>query len=823
MRERFLQTLAGEETDGRPVWLMRQAGRYLPEYRALRARHSFEELGRSAELSAEVTLMPLARFDLDAAVIFADLMTPVAALGVDVRFDPGPVVDHPVRDAASFARLARPEGAIAPVVAEVIRKTRASLGDRAAVLGFAGAPWSIAAYLVEGQGRKGFPAVRSLARSAPELLDALQERLVDLVARYLREQVAAGADAVQIFDTWSGLLDEAGWRERVRPHLVSLFEQTADLGVPRIFFLQDAPHLVAAAAALPVDALSVDWRVDLPALRRRIGPKLALQGNVDPSVLLAGPAATRAAVSALLEAMPAKGHVVNLGHGILPETPVESVAAMVETVRAEARPRRRGSPSPESRPGANGGGNGRARPVAREVTADLLLTYDREGPRYTSYPTAVEFHDGVDSAVYEKLLARANELQGQPLSMYVHLPFCEERCLYCGCHVIITPHMDRAEPYLDLLAREIDLVAERLPNRREVSQLHLGGGTPTFFRPDQLNDLLAHWHSLFTPTKGAELAVEVDPRVTTPAHLDVLADHGFNRVSMGVQDFTPEVQRAIGRIQSAELTGALIEHARSAGYSGINVDLIYGLPHQRPETFERTVDTVIAMGVDRAAVYSFAYLPTMKTHHQKIDEADLPDRETKFALFAVARERFLAAGYEAIGMDHFARPEDELAKARRAHRLRRNFQGYTVIPAPDVVGLGISGIGDVRGAYVQNEKKLSEYRDMVGAGRLPVMRGVVRTRDDEIRSWVIHELMCNARVEVREVEERFALEFASYFAEDLRRLRAPENEALVTVGDQRIEATPVGELFLRNLAMCFDRFWREKHEKSEKPVFSRTV
>jgi len=818
MRERFLATLRGEETDVRPVWLMRQAGRYLPEYRELRAAHSFEELAGSAELATRVTLMPFARFDLDAAVIFADLMTPVAALGIDVRFAPGPVVDRPIREATDVAALRGPAGAIAPTVAEIVRGTKAALGDRAAVLGFAGAPWSIAAYLVEGHGKKGFPALRRMAKQDPAVLDALQTKLVDLVAGYLREQVAAGADAVQIFDTWSGLLDEVSWRERVRPHLLALLQRTADLGVPRILFMQDAPHLVDVAAALPAEGLSVDWRVDLPSLRRRIGPGRALQGNVDPSTLLAGPEATREAVRRLLAAMPARGHVVNLGHGLLPETPPESVAAMVEAVRGEKPSRTAAAPG-------NGDGDGErtARPVARDVTADLLRTHDREGPRYTSYPTAVEFHEGVDSAVYDGLLAQADEAAEEPLSMYVHLPFCEERCLYCGCHVIISPHKERAEPYVALLKQEIDLVARRLPHRRKVSQLHLGGGTPTYHRADELDDLLSFWRERFEPVPGAELAVEVDPRVTTPSHLDVLADHGFNRVSMGVQDFTPEVQEAIGRIQSAELTKALIDHARRRGYAGINVDLIYGLPHQRPETFEKAVDAVIAMGVDRAAVYSFAYLPWMKTHHRAIQEKDLPDRETKFALFAVARERFLAAGYVPIGMDHFARPDDELARARRAHRLRRNFQGYTVIPAPDVIGLGISGIGDVRGAYVQNDKKLSGYRDAIQAGRLPVLRGLVRTEDDQIRNFVIHEIMCNARLDVRPVEERFGIDFAAYFAEDLRRLRSPENEALVHVTDDAIEATPVGELFVRNLAICFDRWWREKHEKSDRPVFSRTV
>lgn len=804
MRARILGALRGEATEGRPVWLMRQAGRYLPEYRELRARYSFEELNASADLATEVTLMPLRRFDLDAAIIFADLMTPVAAIGVDVRFRPGPTLDRPVRDAAGLAQLVERPGPISPVVAEVVRRARAELGERAAVLGFAGAPWSIAAYLVEGRGNKGFPALASMARRDPALLDALQAQLVDLVARYLREQVDAGADAVQIFDTWSGLLDETAWRERIRPHLAALARRTADLGVPRILFMQHAAHLVDAAAGLEFEGLSVDQCVDLPALRRRLGPERVLQGNIDPAALVAGPEATRQAVRALLAAMPARGHIVNLGHGLLPETAPESVAAMIEAVRGE-----RGGTS--------------SRPIAREVTTDLLRSHDREGPRYTSYPTAVDFHDGVNADVYDGLLAEADEVADEALSMYMHLPFCEERCLFCGCHVIVMPHRERAEPYLDLLRREIDLVARHLPRRRKVSQLHLGGGTPTFFRPDELDGLLAFWRERFVPQPGAEMAVEVDPRVTSPEHLDALAAHGFNRVSMGVQDFTPEVQRAIGRVQSPEQTHALVDHARRAGYAGINVDLIYGLPHQRPETFEQAVDKVIAMGVDRAAVYSFAYLPWMKLHHKRLDEPALPTSEGKFALFAIARERFLAAGYEPIGMDHFAKPDDELARARRAHRLRRNFQGYTVIPAPDVIGLGVSGIGDVRGAYVQNEKKLAPYADSLQAGRLPVMRGLVRTHDDQIRNVVIHEIMCNGRVAYEPIEARFGIRFEEYFAEDLRRLRAPENDSLVRVGTDSIEATPIGELFLRNVAICFDRKWREKHELSDRPVFSRTI
>ena len=464
-----------------------------------------------------------------------------------------------------------------------------------------------------------------------------------------------------------------------------------------------------------------------------------------------------------------------------------------------------------------------ARPVEREITADLLARYDRPGPRYTSYPTAVEFADGFTTADYETRLAAADALGDAPLSLYVHLPFCEERCLFCGCHVIVTKHREMAAPYLEMLKRETGLLASRLPHRRRIAQLHLGGGTPTYYTPAQLTDLLTPLLREFRPMPGAELALEADPRVTTAAHVDALADLGFNRISLGVQDLTPEVQRAVNRVQSLEQTAALVEHARRRGFRGINVDLIYGLPLQTPESFERTVDAVIALGVDRTAVYSFAFVPWVRGNQKKLDDDQLPAPETKIALFALARERFLRAGYDAIGMDHFARPDDELARARREGRLRRNFQGYTVIPGDDVLGLGISAIGDVRGAYVQNEKKLSTYEEAVRAGVLPVARGVARTADDDIRRTVIHELMCNFRVDMVAIERAYGIDFHDYFAADLGELERHAREDMVRVGDRMIEATAVGELFVRNLAMCFDRYQRERHANAERPVFSRTV
>jgi oxygen-independent coproporphyrinogen-3 oxidase len=466
---------------------------------------------------------------------------------------------------------------------------------------------------------------------------------------------------------------------------------------------------------------------------------------------------------------------------------------------------------------------GDERPVERRVTAELIARHDRPGPRYTSYPTAVEFHEGFTEAEYLARLAEADAAGADPLSIYMHLPFCEERCLFCGCHVIVTRHREAARPYLDLLKRETELLAQRLPHRRGFAQLHLGGGTPTYYTPDQLTDLLSHTLRHFHPVPGAELAVEADPRVTTPAHIDALAALGFNRISFGVQDLTPAVQEAINRVQSLEQTARLIQHARARGFRGINVDLIYGLPLQTPETFERTIDAVIGLRPDRAAVYSFAFVPWVRGHQKRIEEAQLPDPATKVALFAIARERFLRAGYEPLGMDHFALPDDELAKAKRAGRLRRNFQGYTVLPGDDVLGLGISAIGDVRGAYVQNEKKLSTYEARVTAGALPVARGILRTHDDEVRRVVIHELMCNFRLHTAVVERRFDLDFAAYFAADLARLAEHEREGLVRVRPGLIEATPIGELFIRSLAMCFDRYHQEKHAAESAPVFSRTV
>ncbi len=332
----FMRAFRGEATPRRPLWIMRQAGRYLPEYRALKERHSFEQICAEPELAVEVTLQPLRRFPLDAAIVFADLVTPLAALGVDFRFDPGPVIGSPVRTAGDIERLREPvAGEIAPATIEALRLLRRELPAGTALLGFAGAPWSLAAYLTEGRGKEGFPTIRSMAAAAPDSLDRLLTRLARLSAAYAIDQHRAGADAVQIFDTWAGLLSLADWKRIVRPHLLWLLEEIGRAGVPRILFLLDAPHLLEAAVELPAEALAIDWRLDLAEVRRKVGPERALQGNLDPAILLAGPETTAREARALLARVPSRGHIANLGHGILPDTPIASVEAFVDAVHAE--------------------------------------------------------------------------------------------------------------------------------------------------------------------------------------------------------------------------------------------------------------------------------------------------------------------------------------------------------------------------------------------------------------------------------------------------------------------------------------------------------
>lgn len=455
-------------------------------------------------------------------------------------------------------------------------------------------------------------------------------------------------------------------------------------------------------------------------------------------------------------------------------------------------------------------------------TLETVRRFDRPGPRYTSYPSAVEFHEGVDDQAYLKALAHADGQKEAPLSLYLHLPFCEHRCLFCGCNVVITRHRKVAGRYLDYLKQEVELVARHLTQRREVVQMHWGGGTPTYYTPQELRDLYVYLQRYFTIQPDAELAIEVDPRVTTRAHLDTLRELGFNRISLGVQDLTPEVQEAITRNQTYEQTRDLMTYAREVGFEeGINVDLIYGLPRQTLETFHTNLDQVLDLRPDRVALYSFAYVPWIKGHQRQLDASLLPPPERKLELFLSATERFLEAGYEPIGMDHFALPSDDLARAAREHRLHRNFMGYTVMPASDVVAFGVSGIGEVQGGFYQNEKKLSTYYAALDEGRLPLHRGYLLNEDDRIRQFVIAQLMCNFQVEKAEVHRRFGIAFDDYFASSLADLDELEQAGCVHVGEGKISVTPQGRLVVRNVCMAFDHYQAKKRQ--DKRVFSRTI
>ena len=356
----------------------------------------------------------------------------------------------------------------------------------------------------------------------------------------------------------------------------------------------------------------------------------------------------------------------------------------------------------------------------RSVTAELLRRYDRAGPRYTSYPTAVEFHEGFDEAAYLGKLAEAAARPEEPISLYSHLPFCEERCSFCGCYVVITKKPEVSVRYLATIEREIAMLAERLGRRRRVVQFHWGGGTPTYLSVAQMDALFEATVRHFTIDPSAEVAIEVDPRVTTPEQLDWLRRAGFNRLSMGVQDFNPVVQDAINRIQPEDATRALFDQARRLGFESINIDLIYGLPFQTRESFGVTLDSIVGMRPDRVAVYSYAHVPWIRGNQKRIDPGDLPPREVKFDLFGEAIDRFLGGGYAQIGMDHFALPTDDLAVAAANRTLHRNFMGYTTKPATDMLGVGVSAIGDVRGAFAQNTKKLSTYYATVDNGTFPV-------------------------------------------------------------------------------------------------------
>ncbi len=462
-------------------------------------------------------------------------------------------------------------------------------------------------------------------------------------------------------------------------------------------------------------------------------------------------------------------------------------------------------------------------PELGDVLSRLARKYDRPGPRYTSYPTAVDFHAGFGEADYRDHLRRANA-SGGTWSLYVHVPFCRARCHFCACSVIATRKSDRVvEPYLAHLERELELVADELPDRRAVAQLHLGGGTPTYLQPEELERLMAGVSRHFELTPDAEVSLEVDPRVTTRAHLETAAELGFNRISLGVQDLDAKVQDVIGRHQPHEMTASVIEMARELDFASVNVDLVYGLPAQTLEGLERSLDSVVSMRPDRLAIYGYAHVPWVAGNQKVIDESLLLDPEIRLEMLQRTRKRLLGADYRMVGMDHYALPTDTLSIADAEGRLRRNFMGYGVRAGDDMLGFGVTAIGDVAGAYVQNTPKLNRYYEAIDEGRLPVARGLALDADDELRRRVISDLMCRHEVVRAEIESAFDLDaFDETFAAELGALTPLMGDGLLVDEGDRLRVTPTGRALVRNVAMAFDARLRRRQGKRLK-VFSRTV
>jgi len=446
--------------------------------------------------------------------------------------------------------------------------------------------------------------------------------------------------------------------------------------------------------------------------------------------------------------------------------------------------------------------------TAVPISESLIRQYDVSGPRYTSYPTADRFVEAFTAQDYIQALEQrcsGAAALALPLSLYVHIPFCESLCYYCACNKIITKHHDRAAAYINYLSREVDLHVKHMGAGQLVSQLHFGGGSPTFLSDDELRQVMGMLRRNFKLAPNGEYSIEIDPRTIDNQRLDALAEMGFNRLSFGVQDFDPAVQKAVHRVQPAEQVFELVHAARARGFESINVDLIYGLPEQTPESVDRTMAQISALKPDRIALYAYAHLPERFKPQRRISSTEIPTAASKVTMLSRSMAALMAAGYVYIGMDHFALPEDSLAVAKRQGRLQRNFQGYSTQPDCDMIGLGVSSIGRVGPTYSQNAKTLEEYYDFLDQGQFPIVKGLALTKDDLLRRSVIMALMCQGRLSYESIELAYLIKFKDYFAKELEVLQGQVQEGLVELEDSGIRVTEKGWFFVRAVAMVFDK------------------
>jgi len=454
------------------------------------------------------------------------------------------------------------------------------------------------------------------------------------------------------------------------------------------------------------------------------------------------------------------------------------------------------------------------------ITKDIIQKFDVPGPRYTSYPTAPNWTDDVDQPIYQEKLKLFGQ-SSKTLSLYIHIPFCLTMCTFCACNVVLRKDDEKyGDEYLTYLFKEMDMVAESIGKKANIKQLHWGGGTPTFLSPKQIERLYQHIEKRFSIDSNAEVAIEIDPRRIQRDKVYLLKKLGFNRISMGVQDFDPIVQQSINRIQSLQMVKDLNDLCRDLGFNSINYDLIYGLPNQTVKTFNESLEKVIDLRPDRIALYSFAYVPWLKAHQKKIDEEQLPSNDTKLELFLNARNTFLNQGYDAIAMDHFALREDELAKSFKGGELNRNFMGYTVKPADEYIGVGLTSIGFLENTFIQNHKVLPTYYKMLSEEKLPVERGKVLSQDDLIRQWCINKLMCQFQLDKQKFYDRFGQIFDDYFYIEQEHLQKCVKDELIAMDNQWINVTELGKIFIRNVAMGFDWYLQSNRNSTR---FSNTV
>ena len=446
--------------------------------------------------------------------------------------------------------------------------------------------------------------------------------------------------------------------------------------------------------------------------------------------------------------------------------------------------------------------------------------YSRPGPRYTSYPTAPEFHTNFTE---DDLIDRfRNQSDDRALSLYIHIPFCRSACYFCGCNVIFTSKEEKKVRYIEYLKKELKILAKYLNTNRTVTQMHFGGGTPTFLDPEQLKEVTTAIRETFPNfSDDAEVSCEVDPRFFTKGHMDVLKDAGCNRLSFGVQDLDPKVQETIHRIQPFETTGNVVKIAREAGIDSINIDLIYGLPYQTKETFAKTIRDIIKLDPDRLAVFNYAHVPWMMKTQRKFDETTFAPPSTKLEILKDTIDFFTTNGYNMVGMDHFAKPDDELFKAIKKGELHRNFQGYTTKGGADLIGIGVTSIGDGVDYYVQNFKDLKSYEEAIDSGKLPVFKGYSLNDDDILRQYIIMELMSNFSLDMKRCEKEFNVNFKEYFADALNALSEFKDAELLTITDDKIEVNETGSMLIRNIAMVFDAYLNNIPE--DKRRFSKTI